>query len=86
MIATHMYWFRMLFNVSISPVIITEIGIATKTDAINTVILFFAAFNAGLVSHIAGDRTIKVMNQPAPKGRGKYLTQNEFGTVLENKY
>ena len=33
-----------------------------------------------------GDRVKKVMNQPAPKGRGKYFVQIELGTDFSNKY
>ena len=84
--ATQMYWFMKLFKVSIPPIIINEIGTATRADEINTIIPVLAAMDRVFVSHIDGISTTKVINQPAPNGRGKYFTQNEFGTIFENRY
>jgi len=42
------------------------------------------AVNVVLVN-IIGIKAMSEMNHPAPNGNGKYLVQNEFGTVLENK-
>lgn len=43
------------------------------------------ALNTELFTQTTGSKRMNVMNQPAPKGNGKYNVQNEFGTVLENR-
>lgn len=74
-----------LFSVDTPSLMITEIGTATMTDINNALMPLFAALDRERVSHIAGINTTKDTNQPAPKGSGKYLTQNEFGTIFENR-
>jgi hypothetical protein len=41
--------------------------------------------NNGYLVTIIGSNAMNEMNHPAPNGNGKYLVQNELGTVLENK-
>ncbi len=43
------------------------------------------ALNTELLIQMTGTKTMNVMNQPAPKGKGKYSVQNDFGEVFENK-
>ena len=59
-----------------------EIGVATIIQAITpyAVILSF-----GTGDKNAGIRDSIQINQPAPKGKGKYSTQNVVGTVLKKR-
>ena len=85
MIATQRYWFSKLFGNKVSPIIDNDIGTATNMAGNKDKTAALIALNTDLFIQAAGTKTIKVMNQPAPKGNGKYSVQNEFGTVFENR-
>ena len=63
----------------------TDIGTATMTDVSTAVMPPLNPFDTEVANHIAGISEINVMNQPAPKGSGKYSVQIEFGTIFENR-
>jgi hypothetical protein len=63
----------------------SAIGTAIKTDRKTPDTELLTASTTDLLNQKTGNKTTKVMNQPAPKGSGKYSVQNESGTLLENK-
>jgi hypothetical protein len=70
---------------NVPPIKYIDIGTATNIDGNKDKIEPLMALNTDLLIQTTGIRAMNVMNQPAPKGRGKYSIQNEFGTVFENR-
>jgi len=80
-----MYWFIKLLIDNVPPAINTEIGTQTNIEMHMLVKTHLRVANSEDLVNIIGSNTVNEMNHPAPNGNGKYLVQNELGTVLENK-
>ena len=80
-----MYWFIKLLIDNVPPAINTEIGTQTNIKMHMLVKTHLRVANSEDLVNIIGSNAVNEMNHPAPNGNGKYLVQNELGTVLENK-
>jgi hypothetical protein len=70
---------------SVSPIKNSAIGTAKTTEKSTPNVEFFIEETNELPNQATGSKMMKVINQPAPKGKGKYSVQNEFRTIFENK-
>jgi len=80
-----MYWFIKLLIDNVPPDINTEIGTQANIEMNILVKTHLIVGNSGYLITVIGSNAMNEMNHPAPNGNGKYLVQNELGTVLENK-
>ena len=85
MIPTQGYWFSNSLGDTALPIMDIDIGTDTKIDKNKDIIEPLTALNTELLIQMTGTKTMNVMNQPAPKGNGKYSVQNDFGDVFENR-
>ena len=82
---THIYWLIKLLIDNVPSAIKTEIGTHTNIEMHMLVKAHLMFERSGALVNAIGSNTMNEMNQPAPNGNGKYLVQNELGTILENK-
>jgi len=80
-----MYWLRKLLNDNVPSPIKTEIGTHTNIEIHMLVKVHFMIERSGVLANSIGVNAMNEINHPAPNGNGKYLVQNELGTVLANK-
>ena len=60
----------------------SAIGTAIHIDRRTTNTDILTTRTTDLLSQTTGNKAMKLMNQPAPKGKGKYSVQNEFDSTI----
>jgi hypothetical protein len=80
-----MYWFIKLLIDNVPPAINIEVGAQTNIEIHMLRKAHLIVGSSGYLVTNIGSNAMNEMNHPAPNGNGKYLVQNELGTVLENK-